>query len=80
MSLWQTAKAAGSNFVHSTINASFVYFSSTHNLVFIGILFIRDLMANESTFLSFSDFKDRYSIKPKLFIFSWHHFSHKAVV
>ena len=41
------------------------------------ILFIRDLMANESTFLSFSDFKDRYSIKP---IFLSFLFSHKAVV
>ena len=35
-----------------------------------GILFIiRDLMANESTFLSFLEFKDRYSIKPSFLSF-----------
>ena len=34
-----------------------------------GIQFISDLMINESTFLSFSDFKDRYKIKPNVLSF-----------
>ena len=33
------------------------------------IHFISDLMADESTFLSFSEFKDRYSIKPTFCLF-----------